>query len=118
MPALLAWVVLPRFLLMLRGIPAIELTDDYLINNISGFSIEWADISEIHIKNNMKGPNALVINLKHPEKYFDTPLKKLGYQLKQLFTADDITIPLIFVSGDSNTLFQAINGYRARHDKI
>jgi hypothetical protein len=111
MPFLLACVVLPLLMMMARSIPAIALTDDYLINNYGGFSIEWHDILEIHRTKSYRGSGGIVINLKNPEKYFDSPIKKISYQLRQLFSANDITIPLNLVAGNDDEILQTITAY-------
>ena len=59
----------------------------------------------------------MIINLKQPEKYFNTPLKKIKYQLKQLFTANDISIPIEFVAGKNDEIFQVVSAYWSKQDK-
>jgi len=118
LPMFLSPIFLPMFFKMITGMPVIALTDDYFINNYGGFSIEWGDIMEMHITDgNLHNSGSLIINLKHPEKYFNTPLKMVKYKIKQLFTANDISIPFNFVTGKKDEVFQVANAYWYKHDK-
>jgi hypothetical protein len=108
--------IIPLGFKMMIGKPAIALTNEYFISNIGNLSIEWHDISEMHIAANNRGFSALIINLKEPEKYFNTPFKKIKYQLKQLFTANDISLPINLVAGDNQEIFQTINAYRSKQE--
>ena len=73
-PVCISWVVLPMTFKMIRGVPAMTLTKNYLVHNLGGHSIEWADIAEIRaIDGNNRSFSKLILNLRQPEKYFDTP---------------------------------------------
>lgn len=96
--------------------PAIALTKNYLVDNIGNNSIEWGDISEIRlIESKYKSFGKLIINLKQPEKYFNTPIKRLSYKFRQLFTANDIGITIDFVSGKDEEIIQLIHAYWDKH---
>jgi hypothetical protein len=58
---------------------------------------------------------SIVINLKNPEKYYNTPLKAMWYKLSQLFTSNDINLRLDFVAGKNDTIFQLVNAYWDKH---
>jgi hypothetical protein len=115
----ISWLILPVTIKMLRGIPAIVLTKDYLVDNFGGHSIEWNDIAEINIrKSSYQSLDKLIINLKQPEKYFDTPIKKLLYKFGKLFTANDIGITLDFVSGNSDEIMQVIHAHWGKYSGV
>jgi hypothetical protein len=101
---------------MIFNVPAIVLTNNCLKNNMGGKSIEWNDIADIHLLNGgIQGFASLVINLKNPKKYFDTPLKKAFYIFKQNFSANDFSIKVDFVAGRNEEIFQVINAYWTKH---
>jgi len=109
---LLLYYLLPITFKMFLGTPALALSKDYFIDNLGNHSIKWHDISQIKfLEGRYRGFNKLVINLKQPEKYFNTPLKKLLYKFRQIFTANDIGILLDFVSGKDAEIMQVINAY-------
>ncbi|MGZ3832623.1 MAG: hypothetical protein ACXVB0_03805, partial [Mucilaginibacter sp.] len=114
--ACLLWFVLPMTVKMILGIPAMVLTNKYLVDNLGGHSIEWSDVSEIRIiQGQYRSFSKLIINLKRPEKYFDTPLKKLLYKFRQFFTANDIGIITDFVSGTDLEIMQVVQAYWGKH---
>ncbi|WP_295674005.1 hypothetical protein [uncultured Mucilaginibacter sp.] len=112
LPALLVYLFLPMTVKMIFNIPAIVLTDDCLNNNIGGYSIEWADIASIEL--NTSGTRSLAklaINLKEPEKYFNTPIKMFLYKTRQLVVVNDKSIFVDFVSGNNEEIFSIIKAY-------
>ncbi|HTH82825.1 MAG TPA: STM3941 family protein [Mucilaginibacter sp.] len=115
---LVSLFVLPLGFKMILGIPAIALTNEYFVINYNGLSIDWHDIADIHITTNYKGISTLIINLKQPEKYFGSSLKKIKYQIRQIFTANDIIIPIDLISGKNEAIFQTVNAYWTKSDKF
>ncbi len=62
---------------LIFNIPAIVLTNDCLKNNFGGYSIEWGDIADIQLYNGgYRSFAKLIINLKYPEKVFNSPQKR------------------------------------------
>ena len=104
---------------ILTGIPAIALIKDYFVDNMGNNSIEWGDISEIRL---IEGRNKkfweLIIILQQPEKYFDTPIKRLSYKFRRLFTANDIGIIIDFVSGKDEEIMQLVHAYWDRFAEL
>lgn len=116
LPCLVSWFVLPMTAKAIGGVSAIVLTKDYLVDNMGNNSIEWGDISEIRlVEGQYRSFEKLIINLKQPEKYFDTPIKKALYKFRQLFTANDIAIILDFVSGKDDEITQLVHVYWDKH---
>lgn len=107
-PIILGWVSIPNFLKLIKGIPAIALTDDYLIDNINELKIEWEDISEIFIQNTARGPGAIGIKLKQPEKYINTTLKRMAYKIRKLWSSADIVIYFPLISEKNGSVYPAI----------
>ncbi|BAU54767.1 STM3941 family protein [Mucilaginibacter gotjawali] len=109
---LIAYFILPMTFKMIFNIPSIILTDDCLNSNIGGYSIEWTDIASIELYNGgYRSFAKLAINLKDPDKYFNTPLKKFLYKTKQLVVVNDKSIFLDFVSGQNEEIFALIKAY-------
>jgi hypothetical protein len=109
---LIMWIVLPLNFKMIKGAPLIILNKDYLIDNLGGHAIKWCDISEIKlIESSFLAFDKLIINLRRPDEYFNTPVKRLSYKFRQLFIANDLGIFINFVSGESNEITQVINAY-------
>ena len=79
---------------------------------MGGVSIDWHDIEEINIttRGYRSGGN-LMINLKEPKKYFNTPLKYIKYKLRHFFTSADMSIKLDFIKGKNDKIAQLINAY-------
>jgi len=112
LPVAICWFVLPMAFSILRKKPAIVLTSQYLIYNIGSISINWHDIAEIRVaERNYRGGGNLIVNLEQPRKYFNTPLKYLGYKIRRYFTAADISIKLDFVAGKNENISRLINAY-------
>jgi len=114
-PLFFSYFFLPVTLRMIFNIPAIVLTDDYLKNNFGGYAIEWDDISDIELSN--KGQRSfasLNINLKDPDKYFNTPIKNLFYQIRQFFSVNDFSIRVDFVAGSNEEIFAVVKAYWTR----
>ena len=113
---LISWLILPLIFKMLTGVPAILLTQDGLVDNLGNHYIKWEDILEIKlIESNYKSFDKLVINLKQPEKYFDTMVKKLRYKFRQLFIANDVGIFLDFVAGNNGENAQLIQSFWTKY---
>jgi hypothetical protein len=103
---------------MIFNIPAIVVTDDCLNNNIGGYSIELADIASIELDTRGQRSFAkLKINLKEPEKYFNSPVKLFLYNARQLFIVSDKTIFVDFVSGSNEEIFSVIKAYWSKGDE-
>jgi hypothetical protein len=116
LPILLAYLFLPITFKMIFNIPAIVLTNDYLKNNLGGYSIEWSDIADIQLSNEgYRSFASLIINLKDPEKYFNTPIKRIFYKTKQLFSVNDFSIRVDFVAGNNEEIFETIKAYWTMH---
>jgi hypothetical protein len=104
--------IIPLNIKIITGAPAMILTSDCLIDNLSNRSINWNNISEIKIiEGSYKSFDKLVINLKHPGDYFNTPVKRLLYRLKQLFTANDIGIMVNLIAGSNEDILSGIHAY-------
>jgi hypothetical protein len=104
---LLVWIFVPMSFSILIGKPAIALTDEYLINNYNGFTIKWEDISEIHMTEGMRN-SGIAINLKQPDVYFNSLIRKIRYTIRQTFTSSDMIIAGMFLSGDTDKNFSLI----------
>jgi hypothetical protein len=112
----LSYFLLPITFKLIFNLPSIVLTDDCLKNNIGGYSIEWDDISDIQLNNGgYRSFGNLIINLKNPDKYFNTPLKKALYWIKQLFSAYDILIKVDLISGKNEEIFDVVKVYWTKH---
>jgi len=112
----LSFLFLPMTFKLIFNLPSLVLTDDYLKNNLGGYSIEWEDIADIQLSNGGYRSFAnLVINLKNPDKYFDTPIKKAVYKIKQLFSVNDILIKIDFIAGKNEDIFETVKAYWTRH---
>lgn len=94
---------------MVNGIPAILLTDDFLIIAIPDLKISYDDIDDVAVR--AGGKNTILgIDITDPEKYFNTPIKKL---MKFSFMApQNLNINLTLISGNNETIVQSINEYR------
>jgi hypothetical protein len=82
-----------------------------LINNFSGYSIEWVDIASMQLTEGMRGFGKLSINLKDPLKYYNTRYKKTMYHVRQLFIANDNSIAIDFIAGNNEEIFATIKAY-------
>ena len=112
----LSFFFLPIPFKLIFNLPSLVLTDDSLKNNLGGYSIEWEDITDIQLSNGGYRSFAnLVINLKNPDKYFDTPIKKAVYNFKQLFSVNDILIKVDFIAGKNEQIFETVKAYWTRH---
>ena len=117
LPAILvAFFVLPITIKLIFNVPALVLTNDCLKNNFREYSIEWSDIAEIQLYkgNYVSGFAKLIINLKNPDEYFNSPVKKVIYKTKQLFLVNDFTIIVDFVAGNNEEIFETIKSYWTR----
>jgi len=111
-PLFFTYIFLPITLRMIFNIPAIVLTDAYLKNNFRGYAIEWADISDIELSDKgYRSFGSLNINLKEPDKYFNTPIKNFFYKARQLFSVDDFSIRVDFVAGSNEEIFETVKAY-------
>jgi hypothetical protein len=101
---------------MIRGLPAIIITESGIVDNVNGISIEWDDIFEIYVteEGRFAGGN-LVINLNNPEEFFGkTRLQFRIYKIRKYFTSADIAIKLSFVKGKNEDIVNTINTYWAQ----
>ncbi|MEO6631669.1 MAG: STM3941 family protein [Mucilaginibacter sp.] len=113
---IVSYLLLPMTFKLIFNIPAIVLTDDCLRNNFGGYSIQWEDIADIKFSDSgMRSFATLIINLKDPEKYFASPVKKAIYKIKQLFSPNDILIRIDFVAGDNGQIFETVKAYWTKH---
>ncbi|HWD88762.1 MAG TPA: hypothetical protein VG367_11590 [Mucilaginibacter sp.] len=97
---------------MVQGIPAILLTDDFLVLAIPDLRISYDDIDDVAVR--AGGKNTILgINVTDPGKYFTTPIKKL---MKFSFIApQNLNINLNLISGNNETIAQSINDYRDKY---
>ncbi len=109
LPIVIGLTAIPKFLRMVTGIPAITLTNDYLVDNTNGVTINWNDISEAKIIRTARGPGAIAITLKQPEKYFNTFTKKTRYYISKFFSKNHIIIYYSLIIEKDNSLFLQIN---------
>jgi hypothetical protein len=94
------------------NIPVIVLTNDCLKNNFWRYTIEWNDITELQLFERGNGSFAnLAINLKDPDKYFNSPIKKTIYNIKQLFSVNDILIRVDFIAGSNEEIFEVMKAF-------
>jgi len=113
---IVSYIFLPMDIKLIFNIPAIVLTDECLKNNFGGYSVQWEDIADIKFSDSGRRSFAtLIINLKDPEKYFASPVKKAVYKIKQLFSPNDILIRIDFVAGDNEEIFETVKAYWTRH---
>jgi hypothetical protein len=98
-------VFLPMAIKMIIGVPAILLTHDQLVDNVSGVLIDWANVEDIRITGTRKP--FLSITLKDRDRFFSTianPLKRVLLKLLYATVAGDASINLAFVKGDNETI--------------
>ena len=111
-PLLVSVLILPLTFKMIFNIPALVLTNDCLENNFRGYSIQWKDIADVQLSDSgYRSFGKLIINLKDPKKYFNSPVKKLVYNAKQLFVVNDFSILVDFVAGENDDIFSIVKAY-------
>jgi len=105
--------LLPWTIRMLLGKPAILLTNEYFVDNLFNRKIKWSNISSIDYEPRRftRGFDRLVINLKNPDEYFDSPLKQILYKFKRLYTVNDISVVLDFVYGEKDEILHVARVY-------
>ena len=114
-PLLVSFLILPMTFKMIFNIPALVLTNDCLENNFRGYSIQWKDIADIQLSDSgYRSFASLVINLKEPQIFFNTPFKKALYNFKQLFSVNDFLIKVDFVAGNNEEIFEIVMAYWTR----
>jgi len=100
---------------MMKGVPALVITENGIIDNINNLSVKWSDILEIYITKEGRFAGNLVINLNHPEEFFGkTRLRFKIYKIRKYFTSADIAIKLSFVKGKNEDIVNTINTYWAQ----
>ena len=110
---LLATIIIKLTFKMIKGLPALIITEDWIIDNINNTSVKWSDIVEIYVTNagRFAGGN-LVINLNNPKEFFGkTPLQFKFYKIRKQFTLADTAIKLSFVKGKNKDIIDTINYY-------
>ncbi len=96
---------------MLKGTPALQLTNEHLISNALNVKIDWENIEFVDLSGPKK--SVLSIKLKDCDKFYSNlnPVKRKV--LKALFLLDkgDITINLEVVKGDNKKIASIANLY-------
>lgn len=104
LPIFIGLVAVPKFLRMIKGIPAIALTNSYLIDNTNRVIIDWNNILDVKIINTARGSGAISVTVKQPGKYFKTFPKRLTYGITKLFTKNHIVIYYDLIVEKDNSL--------------
>lgn len=96
---------------VLKGLPALVITNDGIVDNVNNVSIDWRDVSEIYVTEEGIFANSdLVVNLQTPEIFFcKTPLQKVFYKVRKYFTSADVAIKLSFIKGKEENIVDSIN---------
>jgi hypothetical protein len=115
LPVFIGLTAVPKFLRMVTGKPAIALTNDHLVDNTNGIIIDWNDIWDAKIISTARGPGAIAITLKQPEKYFNTFPKKISYGLSNIFSKNHIVIYFSLIIEKDDSLFWQIKAHLPKH---
>lgn len=101
-PVFSARLFLPMFFKMIFGIPALQFTDDQLIDNVVGVSIDWENVQNIRISGVRKP--FLSIDLKDTGKFYSgirNPFKRILLRGLFALASGDVPVNLAFVAGDN-----------------
>lgn len=112
LPAIAELYVVTMVIKMLLGIPAIVLTPDGLVNNVSKVTIDWSNVANLRLEGSWKP--FLAIDLKDTGKFYadiPNPLKRYSLRLLNLVSPGDISIYLAFVSGNEQEVFASSTAY-------
>lgn len=92
------------FFKMIFGVPALQFTDNQLIDNLVGVRIDWENVQNIRVSGISKP--FLSIDLKDTDKFYSSvrnPIKR--YLLKVFFAlaSGDVPVNLAFVAGNNES---------------
>lgn len=107
--------IIRNFILLIKGKPALTLTEKKLIDYQSGRTIEWIDIQDF----SSGGQKANYISIKHydSEKYiskFKNPVLKSVYRLNSKLFHGTFTFTISMLKGDNDNIIQTLEDYLTR----
>lgn len=106
---LVAYYILSFFYNMIKRVPAIVLTRDFLVLSNPSLKISYADITDVVIRTGSRNTR-LGINLDNPEKYFNTPLSKFFFKLRSS-DPENFSINLDLIWGKNEEIGQSVTDY-------
>ena len=115
-PILSGLVTLPMAFKMLTGTPAIQLTNDSLVDNVFGITIDRSNVQSLEIQGSWKP--FLAINLKDKDKFYagiSNPFKRLFLRLMFVISPGDVSIYLAFVRGTNEAVLATAQVYWNRY---
>lgn len=111
-PLLFGRIVLPMTYKMLIEVPAIQLTNNSIIDNVFGISIDWSNVQSLEIQGSAKP--FLAIDLKDKDKFYAgiyNPFKRLFLRFMFAISPGDVSIYLAFVAGTNESVLATTQVY-------
>jgi hypothetical protein len=110
----LLWTSLSMLYKLIKGTPAIALTNRQLILNTKNIIINWPDIISVRIGGSRS--SYLVIELKDQSKYFPNSLmRKIHTFLSISLNSNEFALGLALVLGDNDEILETINKFHEKH---
>jgi len=112
LPIFFGILILPMTFKLITGVPAIKLTQDALIDNVFGVSVDWSNIQNIKIAGSQKP--FLAIDLKDRHKFYsgiNNPLKRILLRVMFSISPSDVSINLAFVAGKNDAILAMTQVY-------
>lgn len=104
--------IIRNFILLIKGKPALTLTEKNLIDYQSGRIIEWADIQDI--SSGGQKANYISIKLYESEKYiskYKNPVLKSVYRLNSKLFHGTFTFTISMLKGSNENILQTLEDY-------
>jgi hypothetical protein len=116
-PIFFGSLILPMTFRLIARIPAIQLTDNALIDNTFRITIDWSNVQNIKIVNTGK-KSLLSIELKDRDQFFSditNPFKRMFLRSIFYISPGDVSINLDFVAGKNEAILAKAQVYWNRY---
>jgi hypothetical protein len=106
-------VVYKYFIPYLKKSVALELNELYLIDNIRNRKVYWDNILNLSLIKFRNGSSGIAVNLKDKQQFISNLnfLQKLLSWISNFTYGTPLVIPLQYISGNNDEIFQAVNDY-------